>query len=190
MDIKDLALIYAGIVSTISLVWNIINEFRKERRKLKINISLRNILVEELTLTGDIRDREYPPALSVEITNIGKVKLSFDRPTFQLKFAKLEGQNYFSVFSRDISDNIYKGHNINYPVQISPGDPPFKVDYNTGSLYEQVIQKIKNENKFYRFSKLRIIIYDEKGKKYKSKWVYLKEIEKVYEDFLIRNNYI
>ena len=111
----NITTLYAALILTITLVWNIVNAIMEKRSKLKISISA------NLNLTGIIgRGFIGPPTniLSIVVTNMSSFGLYVNKPMFQGTIIgpfsrKIDGCNGF--YSTDFS-----GKEKNYPLNIKP----------------------------------------------------------------------
>ncbi len=191
--LKNLAIIYASAISTISLVWNIYNEIQKRKRKLKVEITTNLVLIPEKDISGSLAKTNNSnhlvkiPVIRLTITNVGNVPIYIERPLFKLRFGK---PKYFQVIP--IPDpfglklTLFEGIDLKYPLKIEPGERK-NIDFNALSLLEELEKYHKN--KWKRFNGFKAIIKDTYGKKFSSNLIPLKHIENIVRIVKEENNF-
>lgn len=150
--------IVAVIIAGISLLWNIINAIIRNQPSLKVQFSV----LQQMTsnITGGL---DNPiPVFSIKITNVGFIVRDVEAPTIKLIRFELNGNDEFNVISVK--------NPINFPVEILPGKR-FIYDISVYSFME----KFKN---IPINAKLKVIVTDTYGKKYKANKIKISEVKK------------
>ena len=151
-DPKVIVAIYAAIVSTISLIWNIVVLVNKSKRilslKYNFNLSFINSMLGSSPVFG---------LLSVEMINIGNSDINIKSTVLNFcgKKISMMGIQADSIECKDLQ-NPNK-----YPKFLKRGDI-FKDDMDTKSIIKSISNQLKPKDK------LRIIVKDTLGKEYKS----------------------
>lgn len=161
---------YAAIVSTISLVWNIINSINQSKSKVEVSAYFRAEFDAILGI-GAISKTIW--TLTVDIVNHSKYKKYIEQPL--LIFPEIvNGTNEFKV--TDIR-NIVK-----YPQELEPGQK-FQTEIGMCESLLNLINQIKNKNK-----KVKVLVKDTHGKKYYSKKLKLIDLKEKCESSLVETN--
>lgn len=165
-DTKFFMTIYAAVIATIALLWNIFSTIAKSRARLKVaaNFGLRFL--------GDqhgIPLSAQEPTLKVVITNTGSITRFVGRPFFEVS-RKLNGDNQFETLTVD----------QNFPVKIEPGEV-FEQTYDLGSLNTEILQRLEPSDK------LHFIVKDSLGKRFMSRKLKIKLIKGYYDAVNQRN---
>ena len=152
VDPKVMVAIYAAVVSTVSLSWNIISSVNNNRRKIKIKTKF------NIVSTKDVFGNFSPvvAVLSTEVTNFGKEEIHIK--TIALNFCgkkiELMGVQADSVACiDDMSGKTKLPH-------ILRKNERFKDDMGTDSLLDSIGNKLEANDK------VRIEIDDTLGNKY------------------------
>lgn len=152
-DPKVIVAIYAAIVSTVSLIWNIVVLVKKSKRilalKINFNLSFVNSMLGSSPVFG---------LISVEMTNIGNSDINIKSTTLNFcgKKINIMGMQADSIECKDLQ-NPNK-----YPKILKRGDV-FKDEMDTKGIIKSISNQLNQKDK------LRIIVKDTLCKEYKSK---------------------
>lgn len=165
-DPRVIVAIYAAVVSTSSLLWNICVLINNTRRKLNVQYN------HLQTLTHDAISGFSPveAALGVEVTNVSKDNIHIKNVSISFNNKKIY------IMSRKTSaiSCIDRTGKIKYPLLLKHGEV-FK-DINSVKQLLETINNQLNDN-----DKLQFIITDTLGKKHKSKFFKYGELKSQYE---------
>lgn len=147
LKFEDYLGIYAAIISSILLLWELFKYFHDKRSKMLVTGSIR----DSLPIDHYGRPMEWQKNFFIEVTNRGNYSRFIHKPSFESDVKK--GNKFFSVI--DLHDKK------KYPYPLSPGE--------VYSYYFEVdgFAKAKEQGA----SKIRISVYDTNGKKYYSNWI-------------------
>ena len=151
-DPRVLVAIYAAVIGTVSLGWNITNLIISKQRKLKV------IYKHQMTFTqSKVGFSPFVAALSVEATNIGNIDLHIKNVSINFcgKNIKLMGTITEDIVFLDPSGKH------NFPYYLSKGNV-----YKDMISARNIVDGVKNQ--LSPNTKLRFVIEDTLGKKYKS----------------------
>ena len=156
-DPSTIISIFAIIIAGISLIWNIVSSIKKNKPSLKVNFSI----LQQFTSSfrGELSD--FTPVFSIIVTNIGFIVRDIENPSFNLIGFDLNGNKMFTVLDTE--------NPINFPIEILPGKQ-FKHTSSVIKLLTKFSKELPAK------SKIKIIINDTYGKKYKSKAIRLSNI--------------
>jgi len=151
--------IYAAIIATGSLAWNIINLLLGKTRKLK---------VEYCCYIYKDENNNFAPIVStveLKITNIGNDKLFINDIILLLcnNKIKIEGKSTNKISS------IYLNHNYKFPHKLEKGDVcqiSIKIKYIINIINNKIVNN----------KKVRFLIKDTFGKEYKSSKILYDEL--------------
>jgi hypothetical protein len=161
-DPKVIIAIYAAIVSTINLFWNIFSAIRKKRRILKVNFSFSFEFSQNMG-TGEISKADA--LMVIDAVNFSEESVHMIKP-----YIKLNKKIDFNGLSANQLEIIkFNGHNI-YPFLLNKGQT-LKENIHILSLLN-TFDDIKVKNSL----KLRFEIKDTLGKIYHSKWFTYKQL--------------
>lgn len=152
-DPKVIVAIYAAVVATISLIWNIVVLIKKSKRilylKTDFNLSFTNSVMGSSPVFG---------LISIEMTNIGDSDINIKSTCLNFcgKKITIMGMEADSIECKDLQ-NPNK-----YPKSLKKGDI-FKDDMDTKGIIKSISDQLNEKDK------IRIIVRDTLGKKYKSK---------------------
>jgi hypothetical protein len=149
---KDLNLegylgIYAAIISSILLLWELLKYFHDKRSKMLVTGGIR----DSLPIDHYGRPMGWRKYFFVEVTNRGNYPRFIHKPGFESNVK--HDNKYFSVI--DISDNK------KYPYPLSPGEV-YSYCFETDDFPDV---RAKGG------TKIRIGVNDTNGKRYYSKWI-------------------
>jgi len=150
MDWQLVIAIYATVISTLVLIWRLVEFYLEKAGRIKVKIKLITKIAVFNNILGD-RILYY----SVEVTNFSNHKRLIERPRFKTDLL-FDGENIFSYI--DFTDAIQ------YPLPFEPGEKR-----------EILYKKADIDEKFKRLQVKRIkaVIEDTLGKYYRSNWVSL-----------------
>jgi hypothetical protein len=151
-DPRVLVAIYAAIISTVSLTWNIINLIISKKRKIKVEFR------HNVTFTQSAFGFSPVVAtLSLKATNIGNENLHIKDTEINFCGKKIEmiGQMATAIACIDPRGAI------KYPYPLQKGEV-FKDDIGVRNIVDAISDKLKKNDK------LRFIVRDTLNKKYKS----------------------
>jgi len=177
--LKDIAIIYASVISTVSLIWNIYSETQKRKRKLNVELTT-HIFIELEPLTPLVKI----PIIRLTITNTGSIPIYIERPSFKLRFGKSKDlkSKYFQIIPDPalygIKATLFEGQNFKYPLKIEPGERKV-IDFDALSLLERLRENF--EIRWKRLNGIRVIVQDTYGKKFSSNFISLKQVENLAE---------
>ena len=146
-------------IALISLSWNIFAAILRNRPSLNVRFSVLQQMISNMTGGLD----NPVPMFTIKITNTGFTVRDIERPTFKLIGFTLNGNNAFNVVSMR--------NPVNFPQEIQPGKR-FCYDILVYSFMEKFKTEITSK------AKLRIIVADTYGRKYRSNKIKISEIEK------------
>ena len=155
-DPTVLVAVYAAVIGTTGLGWNIARSVIQSRSKVRVECVF-NQSFESIPAIQYASD--FLPVLTARITNIGKVDRSINNPAIQFtkRFTRL------GVETDTLEAVSLRKQQIQFPLRLRPGDV-FKKDMNADSLYSNIHNDIPDKEKF------RILVSDTIGKKYYSAW--------------------
>lgn len=156
---KTLIAGYAAIVSTITLVWNIINSINQNKSKIKVFTYFTTSFEHSpmLRVTSEVIWN-----LTIDIINHSKYKKYIEQPL--IKFPEMiDGENKFKV--TDLKKVI------NYPQELEPGQK-FQTDIRPCESLLNLINQLSKDN-----LKFQVLIKDTQGKEYFSKKIKLKDLK-------------
>ncbi|MCX6579856.1 MAG: hypothetical protein NT166_06690 [Candidatus Aminicenantes bacterium] len=145
---------YASVLSTISIVWNIIDAIRKHRSALKIGYNLSTQFIID---NNGKRYDGYCPVLCYTVTNRGYRLLHIGNPSFE--FYKKRKQNMKNKSDSFGWIDLIKPEN--FPKPLASGET-YECKINLSKFFEQLQDKIDLNGKF------RIVVQDTFGKRHKS----------------------
>lgn len=147
---------YAALISTIALVWNIINSILSKVDRISVNARFNTTYAY-----GDNNEFiEGPLLLVVSIVNEAKRIKYIKIPTLKLSY---HHGNKINKDSRDDIVNLhYKSNKIKYPFEIKP-ESEVTLEFPIGAGSDWFLNNSKKSSNF------RVIITDTVNKKYKSK---------------------
>lgn len=156
-SLRNIATIYAAIVSTIALCWNIFDSLRKNRGKIKL--SWQYGIMQQFTNSGD--PREQIPIINLTVTNLSLNKRYVQKPRI-VPSRKINGLSELVIIQMD--DNTV------YPCALEPGAQR-EWNYRICDLFAGDLGKLGDSDKFWFKST------DSMGKSYKSKRLRVKAIK-------------
>lgn len=139
--------IYAAIISTFALTWNIIQYVRGRKGKIKITPTINT----KFPVSDTRNVLSHFSSLDISIVNLSEQSRFVKQPQFELN---QKADRYMNLLCLD--------NPIEYPLELKPGQE-FTTWFNLDLLNKQDLKKITAD-------KFRIIILDTHGKEYKSKW--------------------
>jgi len=157
-SLRNIATIYAAMVATIALCWNIFDAIRKNRGKIKLSWQY-GIMMKPFSISGDAG--EQIPIINLTITNLSLNKRYIQKPRI-VPSRKVNGFPELVVLQLD--------DKTNYPYALEPG-AQFERNYQIRDLFACDLGKLCDSDKFW------FIITDTMGKRYKSKKLRVKNIK-------------
>lgn len=148
--------LYAALISTIALLWNIINSIRDKTSRIDVTAEFLTSMV-----IGGREFEQGPGSLKISVVNKSK-RIKYIK-TPQLKLSYEHGFNDGnSEMPKDIV-NLYRINNKQvFPLEMKP-ETEIILSYPFAGETEWMLKNARNTDKF------KIIIVDTTGKKYKSK---------------------
>ena len=159
-DPKVIVAVYAAIVGTASLGWNIIKEVRDNKGVLKVEVSILTFLM------GTTGSMSTFPILKIRVTNKGKSKRQIYQPNIVLQ-EKVMGTKNFSYYMP--FENLLREPK-KYPYSLESGEV-FEDIIRVDELYNQLFKNLK------KTKKIKISLLDTYGKRYTSNSIKIKDIE-------------
>lgn len=158
LEATDIIALYAAFISTVTIMWNIINSIIEKTTRVKINIGI-NTQFTGVAGVGIIGSPKL--VLSIIVTNISPFDLYIGKPMLQGKGfgpipRKIEGHNGYYV----TKPNEY------YPLHLKPREQ-FKTDIEINDKFLEMIKKYKKRDR------LRVRIADTAGKAFYSNKIYM-----------------
>ncbi|GHU83711.1 hypothetical protein FACS189468_9060 [Spirochaetia bacterium] len=164
-DPKVLVAIYAAIVSTISLFWNIVLNIQNRKRRVKLTFSF-SFEFSQNMVTGEM---SKPDALiAVDAVNFSKENVHLIKPYLKLN----RKMDFTDLTANQLEIVKFNGKNV-YPFLLSKGQV-LKEGIHISSLLA-TFDSIKKKNNI----KMRIEIKDTLGKIYHSKWFTYKKLSEM-----------
>lgn len=156
---------YAALISTIALVWNIINSILEKMKTINVQAQFNTTMV-----VNDYREVVQGPALlEISIVNetnrIKYIKVPQIKLDYNHGWILLEGKKKDNIVNLFLS-----GSKINYPLEIKP-ESEITLKYPFSSESKWIYEKSKKNSKF------NVIITDTIGKKYKSKRIKISNLK-------------
>lgn len=147
LKLEDYLGIYAAIISSILLLWELFKYFNDKRSKMFITGGIR----DSLPIDGYGRPMEWRKFFFIEVTNRGNYPRFIHKPGFESDIK--DGNKYFSVIDMDDKKK--------YPYPLSPGEV-YSYFFDVEGL---------DEVKAKGASKIKISVNDTNGKRYYSNWI-------------------
>jgi len=157
-DPRVVVAIYAAIVATVSLLWNIIVSIKNNIRKIKV------VVTPRMAFSKDQQFGTYSPSvgiLKVQATN-------YTKEDIYIKSWSIILSNKIDLMKHKTNEICCFDEfgTIEYPYQLKKGDV-FSDISNVSSIINAIGKKISSN------SKMQVCVYDTFGKKYKSgKFIY------------------
>jgi len=135
--LKDIAIISASVISTVSLIWNIHSEIQKRKRKLNVELTTHILFLTSLVKIPIVKI----PIIRLTITNTGSIPIYIERPSFKLRFGKSKNlkSKYFQIIPDPalygIKATLFEEQNFKYPLKIEPGERKV-IDFDALSNFE------------------------------------------------------
>lgn len=139
--------IYGSVISTLALSWNIVQQIKGKKGKIRITPTL-NTKIPISNAHGIMRSFT---SLDISVVNLSEKTRYVKQPQFELDQKMNKFMNLLNL------DNPVK-----YPVQLNRGEE-FSTGFNLDNLDKDDLDKITAK-------RFRIRIIDTHGKEYKSKW--------------------
>lgn len=158
MNQVDYVAIYAAIISTIALIWNIINSIIEKSSRLVVDVSFH----ENFISIGNGNPIAGPKCIKVSIVNKSK------------KIKYIKSINIKLPYSTQFGNmaNLYKVDSAKR-IEIKP-EEEYILDFNINSTAEWMFENYKD-------GKFKIVVYDTTNKQYKSKKKNIKVFRDMYE---------
>lgn len=144
IDVSALVAIYAAIIATATLGWNIINAIIKNKAKLKVEHSFGVHFIQ----TSYASSGPQNPYLAVTITNIGSTIRYLIRPLIKIP-KKINGEDIFHFATPDEK----------FPIKLVPGEI-YEYSFDMETLDVNLLRKIDYNGK------IQVIACDTLNKKY------------------------
>lgn len=159
---------YAALISTITLVWNIINSILNNIDKIVVNAGFNiSTIVNE---NGELI--QGPCILTVSIVNESKRMKYIKIPSLKLSYH--HGNKINENDNDDIVNLHFKSNKIKFPLEIKP-ESEIKLEYPLGAGCDWFLENSTERSTF------RILITDTVNKKYKSKKLKLSKLKQCIE---------
>lgn len=163
-DPKVVVALYAAVVGTFSLGWNILKEIKDNTGKIKVEATINTMLV-------GVPGSEFIkfPALNIRITNFGKSKRYIYQPsiTLQEKVMGTKNYMYYSPFEKFLGKEPKS-----FPYTLESGQV-FEDNIRIDGIYDDLLKNLK------KTKKIIISVTDSLDKRYISKPIKIKAIEKL-----------
>lgn len=166
LDPRVLVAVYAALVSTAALVWNILLLIINNKKSLVV----KNNMLQSFSDHPVLGQSDVVGLWGFEITNTGKTDLYIKSAGvyFCKKKVKIMG------IDADGLTEYNREAKIKFPILLKKGEV-FKSDYGIAGLVEAVKNQLKDADK------LQIRVYDTLGKKYYSKKIKLGKLKEQLE---------
>jgi hypothetical protein len=140
--------VYAAVISSAALGWNIYDAAQKNKGKLKVDAALKFLITSHPLL-----ETTTEPILSISVTNRGLSPRHIERPIIHVS-EEIEGKKDL-IFVR--FDDMR-----NFPFELASGKQ-FIIEFKLRDLNEGILSKLPRNANF------QIVIKDTHGKRYYSK---------------------
>lgn len=152
MSLELVLSVYATLIATSVLFWNIYTYLNDRKARLEVN--QQKIYQYAVNGQGGI-SQSHIEVLKVSITNKGKSERYIEKPLFEINGQNTQYNRFTTLTKVDI--------NTTYPMTIKPGE---RKEYNVA------LESIKDEMiKAKGATKVKAIIKDTHGKQFASKWL-------------------